>query len=112
MDHKVVQAVLGLEADEEAALATVIATRGSTPQKAGAQVLFYRDGRTAGTIGGGCGEAEARRLAWEVLRTRRPRVAEIELTHELAEEDGMVCGGIMEVFIETVKKEIKVLDLI
>ncbi|KLU60360.1 putative xanthine dehydrogenase subunit A [Peptococcaceae bacterium CEB3] len=102
MDQQVTRAILKLEAGEDAALVTVISSRGSTPRKAGAQVLFYRDGRTAGTIGGGCGEAEARRTAWEVLRTRRPRIARIELTHELAEEDGMVCGGVMEVFVETV----------
>ncbi|CAA7602982.1 XdhC and CoxI family [Acididesulfobacillus acetoxydans] len=108
MDHKVTRAILDLTAGEEAALVTVISTRGSTPRKAGAQVLFYRDGRSVGTIGGGCGEAEARRTAWEVLRTRQPRTARVELTHELAEADGMVCGGVMEVFIETVSGSGKV----
>lgn len=102
MDNKVVNSILNLEQNELAALATIIATRGSTPQKLGAQILFFRDGRTAGTIGGGCGEAEARRHAWQVIESGKPALIEINLTHETAEEDGMVCGGTMEIFIEPV----------
>lgn len=100
MDNNVFESILNLPQEEQAVLATVIATRGSTPRKAGAQILFFRDGRTAGTIGGGCGEAEARRHAWQTLQTGKPVLVQIDLTHEVAEEDGMVCGGTMEIFLE------------
>ena len=100
MDSEVVAAILQLGKGEEAVLATIVATKGSTPRKAGAQVLFYRDGRTAGTIGGGCGEAEVRQHAFKTLRTQTPVMVQVNLTHDVAEEDGMVCGGIMDVFLE------------
>lgn len=83
-----------------AALATIIDTSGSTPRKAGAQVLFFRDGRSVGTIGGGCGEAEVRQHAFRVIELGEPEVVDINLTHEVAEADGMVCGGVMIVYIE------------
>lgn len=88
-------------AGEKAALATIVATKGSTPRKAGAQVLFFPDGRTVGTIGGGCGEAEVRGHALRAIEKGEPLLIQIDLTHE-AEQDGMVCGGIMEVFLEPI----------
>lgn len=103
MDSKVVEAILRLDQGEEAALATIVATKGSTPRKSGAQVLFYRDGRTAGTIGGGCGESEVRQHAFQALNTKKSALVQVNLTHDVAEEDGMVCGGIMEVFVEPVQ---------
>lgn len=103
MDDKVLGAIIQLNQQEEVAVATVISTKGSTPRKAGAQVLFYRDGRTAGTIGGGCGEAEVRRQAFGVIETGKAILIDVNLTHDIAEEDGMVCGGVMVVFIEPFK---------
>jgi xanthine dehydrogenase accessory factor len=85
-----------------AALATVISTIGSTPQKAGAKMLVYPDGRIVGTIGGGCVEAEMTRRARQVIESRRPEVASYDLTLDQAGEDGLICGGRMEVFIEPV----------
>lgn len=84
----------------EAAIATIISTLGSTPQKVGAQMIFFRDGRTVGTIGGGCGEAEVQQKAFRVLKHGRPIVIDVNLTHETAEDEGMVCGGFMKVYIE------------
>lgn len=103
MDDKVLRAIIQLNQEEEVAVATIISTKGSTPRKAGAQVLFYLDGRTAGTIGGGCGEAEVRRQAFRVIETGKATLVDVNLTHDIAEEDGMVCGGVMEVFIEPFK---------
>ncbi|MDP4126925.1 MAG: XdhC family protein [Bacillota bacterium] len=103
MDSKVLDEVMHLENDEQTAIATIISTRGSTPRKSGSQALFYRDGRTVGTIGGGCGEAEAKRLALMVMESGIPIVVEVNLTHDVAEADGMVCGGVMEIFIEPLK---------
>ncbi len=83
-----------------AALATVVRTRGSTPRKAGARMLVYRDGRSFGTIGGGCGESEVRREAFNVIDDSSPRLFRVALDADTAAAEGMVCGGLMEVFID------------
>lgn len=93
-------AIRAEESGEAAALVTVTATEGSTPQKAGAKMLVYQDGRIVGTIGGGCVEAEMVWRARQALESRRPQTASYELTPDQAGEDGLVCGGRMEVFIE------------
>jgi len=100
LDKRVLEAVLELAEDMPAALATIVATKGSTPRKTGAQILFYRDGRSVGTIGGGCGEAEVRWQALQVMEENRPQLLEVNLANDLAGEEGMVCGGVMTVFIE------------
>ncbi len=89
-----------LAAGEPAALVTIVKTEGSTPQRVGAKMLVYADGRTVGTIGGGCYENDAFWKAREALETRRPLLANYELTDDFAEESGLVCGGQMEVYIE------------
>jgi xanthine dehydrogenase accessory factor len=100
------QAALDAVAEAEAAaLVTVIATEGSTPQKAGAKMLVYGDGRIVGTIGGGCVEAEMIRRARHAISERRSSLADYDLTPDQAGEDGLVCGGRMQVFIEPVKPE-------
>jgi xanthine dehydrogenase accessory factor len=85
---------------ERAALVTVVATEGSTPQKAGARMLVHADGRIVGTIGGGCLEAEMAWRAREAIGGGRPRLVSYDLTPDQAGEDGLVCGGRMQVFIE------------
>jgi len=91
------------ESGEPAALVTVVATEGSTPQKAGAKMLVYPDGRIVGTIGGGCVEAEMTWRARQVIDAHKPQLASYELTADQAGEDGLVCGGRMQVFIEPVE---------
>jgi xanthine dehydrogenase accessory factor len=91
------------ESGEPAALVTVVATEGSTPQKAGAKMLVYPDGRIVGTIGGGCVEAEMTWRARQVIETRKAQMASYDLTADQAGEDGLVCGGRMQVFIEPVE---------
>lgn len=89
-----------LERGESAALVTIIATEGSTPQRVGAKMLVYSDGRTIGTIGGGCYENDAFLKARRALDIRKPLVAKYELADDMAEESGLICGGQMEVYIE------------
>jgi xanthine dehydrogenase accessory factor len=96
-------ALRAAETGEPAALVTVVSTEGSTPQKAGAKMVVYPDGRITGTIGGGCVEAEMTRRARHVIETRRPQRAGYELTLDQAGEDGLICGGRMEVFIEPIE---------
>src|SRR3989337_1144107 len=88
---------------EEVALVTIVSSRGSTPQRVGAKMLVFADGRTAGTIGGGCYEHDGVRKAREAIRTKRHQVVRYELNDDLAEESGLACGGQMEVFIEPIE---------
>jgi xanthine dehydrogenase accessory factor len=85
---------------ERMAVATVAHTRGSTPQRRGAKMLFFEGGQTAGTVGGGCIEAEVWAEARAALRTGRPALHRFSLTADEASEEGMVCGGTMEIFID------------
>ena len=89
-----------LERGEAAALVTIIRTQGSTPQRVGAKMLVFPDGRSIGTIGGGCYENDAFWKARRALETRQPLVVKYELADDLAEESGLICGGQMEVYIE------------
>ena len=92
-----------LDRGEEVALVTIVAARGSTPQRVGAKMLVYPDGRTVGTIGGGCYENDAFWKAKEAITQRRPMNVKYELNDDFAQETGLVCGGQMEVFIEPVE---------
>jgi xanthine dehydrogenase accessory factor len=92
-----------LERGEEVALVTIVSSTGSTPQRVGAKMLVYADGRTVGTIGGGCYENDAFWKAREAIKGRRPQNVRYELTDDIAEESGLICGGQMEVFIEPVE---------
>ena len=84
----------------DAALITVTNVLGSTPRKPGAKMLVFADGTTVGTIGGGCGEAEARREAFNVLGAHSSKIFYLNMTADIAQEEGMVCGGIMGLFID------------
>ncbi|MEG2935376.1 MAG: XdhC/CoxI family protein [Clostridium sp.] len=84
------------------ALATIISRKGSAPRQVGTKMLICNDGRTIGTIGGGCVEAEVKLLALDVIRTKIPLLKTVDMTGVDAEADGMVCGGVVEVFIEPI----------
>ena len=84
----------------EAALITVTSVLGSTPRKPGAKMLVFADGTTVGTIGGGCGEAEGRREALNSITAYSSKIYHLNMTADMAQEEGMVCGGIMELFID------------
>lgn len=88
---------------EPVAVATVAHTRGSTPQRRGAKMLFFENGESAGTVGGGCVEAEVWAEAREALRTHRATLHKFSLTADEASEEGMVCGGTMDIFIDVWK---------
>ena len=84
------------------ALATVVATRGSTPRKVGARLVVDPVAGLTGTVGGGCGEAEVIHAAREVLETGRPRRVRVDLTEDFTTWSPAVCGGTMDVFVEVV----------
>ena len=83
-----------------AAMATVVKTRGSTPQQVGAKMVIFDDGSFIGTVGGGCVEADIWAEARDVLRTGRTDIYHFSLTDDYADQEGMVCGGQMDVLIE------------
>lgn len=79
-----------------AALATVVGRTGSAPQVIGARLLLRADGAMIGTIGGGAIEAQVLDACRSTLRDGKPQLIKAHLVRDL----GMCCGGSMEVFVE------------
>ncbi|MCT8976659.1 XdhC family protein [Clostridium sp. CX1] len=80
---------------------TIVSTKGSVPRKEGAKMLITSQGEILGSIGGGCSEGSVINTARYMLRdTISYQTEEIDMTGYIAEEEGMVCGGIMNVIIE------------
>src|SRR5689334_12319911 len=89
----------------------VVETRGSTPQKAGAAMLVYPDGTQAGTLGGGCVEAEVKRRALTGLNdSGRPEVLTFNLDDDYGWDDGLICGGRMTILADPLAADGPVLD--
>ena len=88
------------ERGELVAVATVARTRGSTPQQRGAKMLFFENGAVAGTVGGGCIEAEVWAEAQTAMRSGQSALHHFSLTADEASEEGIVCGGTMDIFVE------------
>jgi xanthine dehydrogenase accessory factor len=92
------------DAGETVALCTVVAARGSTPQAAGARMLLLGDGRTIGTLGGGCVEAEVRQQAIKLLLAGESELLTFKLDHDYGWDDGLICGGAMDIYVETLRR--------
>jgi xanthine dehydrogenase accessory factor len=92
---------LAAETSEKMALITVLSTEGSTPREAGAKMAVLYDGRSIGSIGGGCADADVSRDARDIILSGGYRSKTVDMT-DSAEDDGMVCGGKMRVLIEAV----------
>jgi xanthine dehydrogenase accessory factor len=89
-----------LSRGETVALVTVVRAQGSTPQRAGAKMLVWPDGRVVGTIGGGCYENDAFWKAREAIVSGKSSLVHYELNDDFAEENGLICGGRMDVHID------------
>jgi len=85
-----------------AALATIVNVRGSIPSFETAKMLVRDDGSIAGTIGGGCVEAEVWQAAREVMENGKPRTLSFNLNQNPKYDTGLVCGGTLDIFIEPV----------
>jgi xanthine dehydrogenase accessory factor len=97
-DLEAVEAIAaGMDAD---ALITIVDTFGSAPNEPGAKLAMSYTGAIQGTVGGGCGEADAMRAARELIAVGGWRWHTIDL-NDSAEDEGMVCGGEMRLIIET-----------
>ncbi len=89
-----------LEEDQTLAVATIVSTLGSTPREVGAKMVITASGEILGTVGGGCGEAEVRREAVQVIRSRKPSMVKVELMDDIESNSPAVCGGILNVFVD------------
>lgn len=88
------------------ALITILSSKGSVPRKPGAKMITYPDGMSIGTIGGGCSESSVLQKAREMMRKTTEKesffIEHVDMTGDVAESEGMVCGGTMEVAIEVI----------
>jgi xanthine dehydrogenase accessory factor len=89
-------------AGQRAALATIVHTDGSIPSYESSRMLVREDGSIAGTIGGGCVEADVWAAAKEVMRAESPRKMTFNLNHEADYDNGLICGGTLEIFVEPI----------
>lgn len=89
-------------AGQRGALATIVHTNGSIPSYESSRMLVRDDGSIAGTIGGGCVEAEVWAAAKEVMHKEAPRKMVFNLNNEATYDNGLICGGTLEVFVEPI----------
>src|SRR5436305_12070433 len=96
------QLLAAMNAGRAVAWCRLVETRGSTPQKAGAAMLVREDGSQAGTLGGGCVEAEVKRRALALLAENRAEICTFQLDSDYGWDDGLICGGRMQVLVEPI----------
>jgi xanthine dehydrogenase accessory factor len=101
--HILEAALSELDAGRRVALAAIVATRGATPQPAGAMICVDEAARVVGTLGGGCVEAEVRHRAHALLKEARGEVYTFSLDHDSGFEDGMICGGQMDIAVQVLR---------
>lgn len=87
---------------QKCAVATIVQVNGSIPSYESAKLLVREDGSLVGTIGGGCVEAEVWNAAREVMETEKPRHMTFNLSQDAAYDNGLICGGQLNVFVEPV----------
>src|SRR5438128_6456181 len=87
---------------KRAAMATIVHTNGSIPSYESSRMLVREDGSIAGTIGGGCVEAEVWAAAKEVMQKEAPRKMVFNLNNEASYDNGLICGGTVEIFVEPI----------
>ncbi len=101
MKEVIEETVRQLQGQQPCVLATVVRTKGSTPQKAGSMLLVRQDGTGVGTLGGGCVEGDIWYAAREMLRNHSgPEFKDYFLNEDIAARDGLVCGGTMYFYLE------------
>ena len=99
-------AIDDLKDGQPCVLATVVRTKGSTPQKAGAMLLVRQDGTGVGTLGGGCVEGDIWFAAKEILRLNGgAEFKDYYLNEDIAARDGLVCGGTMYFYLEPLRDQ-------
>ena len=84
------------------ALATIVEVQGSIPSHESSKILVRDDGSIVGTVGGGCVEAEVWSVAQEVMREEKPRRLHFNLNANPEYDNGLICGGSLDIFVEPV----------
>jgi len=92
-------------AGERCALATIVEVDGSVPSFESAKMLVREDGSILGTVGGGCVEGEVRTVARAVMESGKPRLLSFHLNKDAAYDEGLICGGSVEVFVEPIEPQ-------
>jgi xanthine dehydrogenase accessory factor len=87
---------------QRGALATIVHTNGSIPSYESSRMLVREDGSIAGTIGGGCVEADVWAAARTVMENETPRKMVFNLNHDAGYDNGLICGGSLEIFVEPI----------
>ena len=112
MKEVIQEAVRQLQDRQPCVLATVVRTKGSTPQKSGSMLLVRQDGSGVGTLGGGCVEGDIWYAAREMLRNHSgPQFKDYFLNEDIAARDGLVCGGTMYFYLEPMWEPDSFLDI-
>jgi xanthine dehydrogenase accessory factor len=93
------------KAGQKCAVATIVQVNGSIPSYESAKMLIREDGSIMGTIGGGCVEADVWTAAREVIDTEKPRHLTFSLGQDAAYDNGLICGGQLDIFVEPVTPE-------
>ncbi len=94
---------------QQAVVATIVRRLGSTPRKDNAKMLIYPDGSSFGSVGGGCVEAQVWQEAREIAEGGQARLLKYQLTEKDAEEEGLICGGTVEIFVEPIRPNPKII---
>jgi xanthine/CO dehydrogenase XdhC/CoxF family maturation factor len=96
------QLKLWTDAGEKTALATVVATWGSSPRPVGSHMAVRASGDFAGSVSGGCIEGAVVDAAREAITTGQSKLLEFGVSNEQAWEVGLACGGRIQVFVEPI----------
>ena len=97
-----VTAMQWLKSGKKVAIATVIATWGSSPRPVGSQLVVDNEGHFIGSVSGGCIEGAVIKEALEVMHNEHPRCLNFGVSDEQAWDAGLACGGKVEVYVEAV----------
>ncbi len=100
IDDVLAEATLWLDDGRRVALATVVATWGSSPRPVGSQLALDAEGNMVGSVSGGCIEGAVVHEAGSVMESGAPKLLEYGVTDEMAWEVGLACGGTVKVFVE------------
>lgn len=99
-DDVLSEAALWREEGRDVALATVVKTWGSSPRPVGSHLAIDGNSNFVGSVSGGCIEGAVIHEALDVMQEGKPRVLKYGVTHEMAWEVGLACGGQVHVYVE------------
>ena len=84
----------------QAAMSTIISSKGSLPMSEKSKMLVTPEGKIIGTVGGGCLEADVWTEARRVMEEGKSHIQQFILTEKYAGESGLNCGGVVEILTE------------